>query len=49
MCPTKPYGSIGMSSRLSEDVLPKGIQNFAPCEEIGQKKGLNTFGEWNSS
>jgi hypothetical protein len=34
---------------ISEDVLPKGIQNFAPCEEIGQKEGLNTFGEMNSS
>jgi hypothetical protein len=30
---------------ISEDVLPKEIQIFAPCKEIGQKEDLNTFGE----
>jgi hypothetical protein len=34
---------------ISEDVLPKEIQIFASSEEIGQKEGLNTFGERNSS
>jgi hypothetical protein len=33
---------------ISEDVLPKEIQIFAPCKEIGQKD-LNTFGERNLS
>jgi hypothetical protein len=34
---------------ISEDVLPRGIQIFAPCKEIGQNEDLNTFGEKNSS
>jgi hypothetical protein len=34
---------------ISEDVLLKEIQIFAPCEEIRQKEDLNTFGEKNSS
>jgi hypothetical protein len=32
---------------ISEDVLPKEIQIFAPSKEIGQKEDLNTFGEKN--
>jgi hypothetical protein len=34
---------------IAEDVLPKEIQIFAPCKEIGQKEDLNTFGERNLS
>jgi hypothetical protein len=34
---------------ISADVLPNEIQIFAPCEKIGQKEDLNTFGEKNSS
>jgi hypothetical protein len=30
---------------MSEDVLPRGIQIFAPCKEIGQNKVLNTLRE----
>jgi hypothetical protein len=34
---------------ISEDVLPREIQIFAPSKEIGQNEDLNTFGEKNSS
>jgi hypothetical protein len=32
---------------ISEDVLPREIQIFATCKEIGQNEDLNTFGEKN--
>jgi hypothetical protein len=34
---------------ISEYVVPKEIQIFAACKEIGQKEDLNTFGERNLS
>jgi hypothetical protein len=34
---------------ISKDVLPKEIQIFAACKEIGQKEDLNTLGERNLS
>jgi hypothetical protein len=33
---------------ISEEVLLREIQIFAPCREIEQKEDLNTFGEKNS-